>query len=124
VREIHGHEANECNRAITIEANDQNPDNGNASHRYEVSINGLRRTAYNPQFISFQDGPIKEVGINGLTQEVLLAILIDRLECFQTSKYACVENETALGHVKAALEALGQRTKKREDRGVEGTHTV
>jgi len=29
--------------------------------------------------IAFQNGPIKEFGVNGITQEALLAIVIDRL---------------------------------------------
>lgn len=69
------------------------------------------------QEIYFQNGPIKEVGTNGLTHEVLLAIVIDRLQGFQRGQYACAENQTALDAVLAAQESLLNRT-----RGVEGTH--
>jgi hypothetical protein len=62
--------------------------------------------------------------VNGITNEVLYAILIDRLECFQTSEFANVFNENALALTRAALEQLECRTRERERRGVEGTHTV
>lgn len=123
MREIHGHEVNECNEAIRITADERNPQNGNASHVYEISWteicgNGRMKS------LRFQDGPIKEAGVNGITQEVLLAILIDRLECFQESQWACDENARALIHLQAARDNLLERTKKRLARGVEGTHTV
>lgn len=133
MREIHGHEVNECNKAIRIYADDQNPDNGNASHHYVCTypVAGHKDDwRFRPfrgmaeKEIDFQDGPIKEVGTNGITQEVLLTILIDRLEGFQTSKYANGYNETALAHCKEALAALNARTAEREKRGVEGTHEV
>lgn len=125
MREIHGHEVNECNKAIIIHADDVNPENGNASHHYSMHLAprepGAPTIAFN---LSFQDGPIKETGVNGITQEVLLTILIDRLEGFQTSKYANGYNETALAHCKEALAALNARTTEREKRGVEGSHAV
>lgn len=34
-----------------------------------------------------------------------------------------IENAVALGHLRAAAEVLEERTRNREDRGVEGTHT-
>jgi hypothetical protein len=36
--------------------------------------------------ILFQNGPIAEAGVNGVTHEVLLAVLIDRLEAFQAGR--------------------------------------
>lgn len=60
----------------------------------------------------------------GVTMEALLAVVIDRLECFQTYQmghFKCIENEEALGHLTKALAALHDRTLKRRQRGVEGT---
>lgn len=71
---------------------------------------------------SFQNGPIKEVGINGVTHEALLAIVIDRLSAFQAGPYACLENHVALAHCEDALRCLHVRTRARIARGVEGTH--
>ena len=125
MRTLQRHETNDANRAIALSADDRNPDNGNASHVYTMCFapqpNG---PTPDTQVIRFQDGPIKVCGVNGITQEVLLTILIDRLEGFQSSKWACAENELALKHCEAALEALESRTRARETRGVEGTHAV
>jgi hypothetical protein len=56
--------------------------------------------------IQFQNGPIAEAGVNGITQEVLLAIVADRLRSFQAGPYACQENADALSHVSAAQAVL------------------
>lgn len=109
--------------AWTVRADERNPLNGNASHVYEV-ISGMNGERTDVQVIRFQNGPIGEVGVNGLTNEALLAIVADRLEGFQSSKWACLENEEALAHVKDALVALESRTSKRLARGVEGTSAV
>jgi hypothetical protein len=72
--------------------------------------------------ILFQNGPIKESGVNGVTQEALLAIVIDRLRSFQAGEYSCRENAIALTHCEEALMWLQRRTVARIKRGVEGTH--
>ncbi len=72
--------------------------------------------------ISFQNGPIKEVGVNGVTHEALLAILIDRLRSFQAGPYSNRANAIALTKMEEALMWLQQRTRERIKRGVEGTH--
>ncbi len=125
MRELTSHKINECNDAITIKVLDE-PGQGGACHNYQVSWpfkhpNGREMVA--DQTIMFQNGPIKEVGTNGITQEVLLAILIDRLEHFQRGPYACAENAEALMNLFSAQTALHSRTKARVVRGVEGTHT-
>jgi hypothetical protein len=71
--------------------------------------------------INFQNGPIKEFGHNGLTQEALFAIIIDRLDGFQSGKFACRENAVALTHTESALLWLTKRTLDRLARNVEGT---
>ena len=74
------------------------------------------------QLVSFQNGPIKEFGVNGITGEALLAIQIDRLRGFQNGPYKCRENAIALTHIEEALMWLQRRTVERIKRGVEGTH--
>ncbi len=93
---------------------------GNAHHRYTIND----KKAQVLGFLTFQDGPIKEAGINGVMDENLLAILIDRLTGFQSGKYACQENATALSKCKSALVMLKARTIRREKEGKEGTHKI
>lgn len=119
---------------LYIEIKDK-PGAGGAHHHYEIGgfdinanptlTNARRMICVSPgpytTEIYFQNGPIKEHGVNGVTQEALMAICIDRLESFQAGPFACKENATALWHLKRALEALHSRTKERQSRGVEGT---
>jgi hypothetical protein len=70
--------------------------------------------------VTFQDGPIADGVPNGGSNEVLLAIVLDRLQAFQAGKFPCVENEQAIGAVQVALRALTSRTAERTHRGVEG----
>lgn len=44
-----------------------------------------------------------------ITNEVLLAVLIDRLEGFQTGPYPCPQNEDALNLLRVALNLLKDR---------------
>lgn len=127
-RIINDHIINPCNDKIQIEVNDQ-PGAGGANHRYEIT--GFDTTnnpsnedlaSFSKQIILFQNGPINEVGVNGITQEVLLAIVADRLRSFQSGPYACRENSLALTKIEEAQHWLQQRTIARMRRGVEGTH--
>jgi len=129
MRTITTHHTNEANRAITIEADEQDTNNGNASHVYTLAVHDPHTgytiaSARDNQVIQFQHGPIAEVGVNGITNEALLAIVIDRLEGFQSGKFANDFNKDALEYTRRALSVLEERTKERAARGVEGTHTV
>jgi len=96
------------------------PGAGGACHEYEVQpVDG----AQNPPFakVSFQNGAIKENSVNGIHQEDLLAIVIDRLESFQKGDFRCRENALAITKVEEAMMWLNSRTKKRVDKGIEGT---
>lgn len=78
--------------------------------------------------ITWQDGPLG-VGAdrkepNGAFVETVLSAVKQRLEFFQKSKFACDENEAAIGSIQLALGALARRTTKRQDQGIEGTHAV
>ena len=122
MREITSHIGNPANDRLRITVLDQ-PGAGGANHEYRVEATDdgsgkPHKIAYH--HISFQNGPINEHGVNGITQEVLLAIVADRLEGFQAGPFASDYNAKALEHVKAAQESLLQRTRDRMARGVEG----
>ena len=115
MRKLEGHRvAGAFNDNIVIYVVDE-PGSGGASHCYDVVLPDGNSTR-----IEFQNGPIKEAGINGLTQEVLLAIVIDRLASFQRGPFACEANQTALGFAEETLAVLHDRTRERMGRGVEG----
>ena len=72
-----------------------------------------------PSEIKFQLGPVGSNGVNGITNEALLAILIHRTK-FLDSKFGCDENKRAIQHMEEALVNLEVRTARRMVRGVEG----
>lgn len=117
MRVLTGHQVNPANKELKIQVMDE-PGPGGAHHQYLIT---MPRRAYR---VDFQNGPIKEAGVNGITHEALLAILIDRLECFQAGEYANDYNAAALKHLQLAQRELFDRTREREARGVEGTHNV
>jgi len=74
--------------------------------------------------VDFQEGPIKENGVNGVANEDLLGMVLCRLENFQKSEYKCRENAIAITKIEEALMWLRKRTNARVKRGVEGTSKV
>lgn len=125
-REITTHKVNGCNDAITVTAKDD-PSQYGANHLYRIEYDD-KKWGPDPvsmrqvQEIHFQEGPILEVGTNGVTHEVLLAIVKDRLEGFQKGPFACRENALALTKIEEAMHWLHHRTAQRIARGVEGTN--
>lgn len=73
--------------------------------------------------IRFQRGPVKLTGVNGVHNEDLLAIVIDRLHSFQSGPMACRENALALTKLEEAMHWLNHRTTTRQDMNIEGTET-
>lgn len=101
----------------------------NAPHTFEVVRKLDANTEFNPETdllakIHFQEGPIKENGVNGVANEDLLVMVIRRLQGFQDSPYSCRENAMAITKLEEALLWLRKRTMGRENRGVEGTNAV
>lgn len=98
------------------------PGQGGACHKYVVHSTGKPSELLGD--VNFQNGPILEAGINGVQNEDLLAIVIDRLEGFQSGNYACRDNAIALTKCQEALLWLQKRTRDRQSRGVEGKSIV
>ena len=86
-------------------------------HLYNI-LHGVTQTD-----IHFQDGPVAEFGVNGPTNEALLAILIHRTK-FLNGKFPCRENSLAITKMEEALMWLEKRTAERQARGVEGKNAV
>jgi len=99
---------------------------GNAHHEYYISrepqtSDEEKQPAGEFGFVRFQNGPIGENGINGCHQEDLLAIVLHRLQSFQSGEFACRENALAITKIEEAMHWLNARTADRQKRGVEGT---
>lgn len=131
-RSINDHVVNPANDQLTITVTDE-PGAGGANHLYMIEGFDTESNASDPftarhgqpakhATILFQNGPIAEVGVNGITQEVLLAIVADRLRSFQAGPFSCRENALALTKIEEAMHWLQQRTLRRMRAGVEGTH--
>lgn len=81
--------------------------------------------------IDWQKGPLgrgedrKEP--NGAFVETILAAALQRIQFYQTAssgRFQCRENSLAITKIEEALMWLDKRTKDREARQVEGTHSV
>ena len=141
MRNITDHKVNGLNEAIEITAGAPSP--GGAPYQYNLIGRGEHIPNIGPRpfgvNLRFQNGPIAKVeDMNGITNEALLAVVIDRMRSFQhpivntsdggtghdftqRGTYACRENACALTHLEEALMWLQKRTHDRMKRGVEGT---
>jgi hypothetical protein len=79
-------------------------------------------------FISWQDGPLnrgaERIEPNGAFVEGVIAAALDRMEFYQDSKFACHDNAMVIECLKNALLWCEHRTADREQREVEGTHSL
>jgi hypothetical protein len=130
MRTLEGHKVNPANDTLTVTVADE-PGAGGANHEYWIQSIPKNTGAQNTSgmvdvSLKFQNGPIAVDGngVNGVTHEVLLEIIADRLRSFQKGPYSCKANACALTHIEEAQHWLQQRTIERMRRGVEGTHTV
>lgn len=105
---------------LTVEVLDT-PGHGGACNEYAFVDS---KTGKEVGRLSFQNGPISENGSNGVTNEAVLVALAHRIRGFQSGPYICDENREALEHLNKAQDVLFSRTKKRLDRGVEGTRVL
>lgn len=118
--DVTDHQINELNQAIRIVSYDNKPGDPGFCHYRLIHVTEHTGTLISE--IHFQEGLPSEVGCNGITNEALLAIVIDRLRGFQSGPFACRENALALTKIEEALHWLQARSRDRSARGVEGTY--
>lgn len=121
MRKLTDHKLNGLNDSLEIDVLDE-PGEGGASHIYFISAGDVTKDGAVTCEIRFQNGPIQEAGVNGISGEALLTIVIDRLRSFQRGAFACRENAIALTNLEESLMWLQKRTRDRLARGVEGTN--
>lgn len=119
----HHHDGHGLNDSILISCDERDPDNGNASHYYMVDHVGVPceegggRLAH----VQFQHGPRDEPDSKtGCTDAVLLAIVLDRYEGFQSGQFKCRENAMVITKLEEALHWMKHRADARARRGVLG----
>jgi len=104
---------------LTVTALDE-PGPGGACHEYLIAAPNDPQGLESGCAIHFQNGPIKEVGMNGIQSVALLAVIIDQLRAWQAGPFKCHENAMALVAGEEMLGWLQIRTANRIARGVEG----
>lgn len=102
--------------ALYVNAISKRGDENVDGHLY-VAVAGLAP----PTEIAFQRGPVTEVGVNGLQNEQLIAVLVHRLGVLNKA-FPCRENSIAITKLEEARLWLEKRTADRKARGVEGTN--
>jgi hypothetical protein len=96
---------------------DRDPNAGGASHTYGIQWGGPKDVCS----IQFQHGARGVEGSSpGVFDDDLLAVLEDRLACFQAGPFACEENEQALAGIRHTRFHLGLRVARRMAQGVLG----
>ena len=129
-RSLYDHKVTELNRQhVIVEALDVRNDDG-ANHKYSIAVvvnavapDGTRQVIESC-ILNFQNGGLREVGPNGITDQALLAIVLDRLRGFQSGPFSCRENAIAITKLEEALMWTGKRAADRAARGVEGTRAA
>lgn len=125
-RRLYDHGVTKLNReSIVVETADLRGED-NAHHKYTIDVIRFGQTGDTPDelvercTLNFQNGGLAEVGPNGITEQALLAVVLDRLRSFNDGPYRCRENSMMITKIEEALMWSGKRAADRAMRGVEG----
>lgn len=87
-------------------------------HVYTIEVPRQHDGSYTT-LLEFQNGPLQEFGVNGITNEQLLEILLHRMAILNKA-FPCRENSLAITNMEQSLMWLERRTNRRMAAGVEG----
>ena len=126
VRVLTDHKTNKFNReCVNVSAIDKKSSD-NANHRYEISVwKNAETSDQNDELVevcnlNFQNGGLKEVGANGITDQALIAVVLDRVRGFNGGQFRCRENSMIITKLEEAMLWMEKRSNDRARRGVEG----
>ena len=126
------HDGLGLNDLITIRKSSKDLGNGHAAHCYtffmEISETERSRELCAPGQVGervgalrFQHGPRNERdSMPGLTNEAVVAVVLDRLRDFQCGPFKCRENAIAITKLEEALLWMDKRARTRHKQGVLG----
>lgn len=77
----------------------------------------------NVVMFTIQDGPIGDVGVNGIQVAEMLEYVKEVFKSLNTA-YPCRENSLTITKIEEAIHWQYARTKDRESRGVEGKNVI
>lgn len=87
---------------------------GNGRHEFNAEVDGKQ-----VMYAQFQRGHPKDPDSTpGILDSVMMAVLIERYEAFQSGPFHCTENDAILGHLRQAMELTKARAKERASRDV------
>lgn len=121
--EIIDHKSTGLNEHIRIDVLDS-PGPGGACHEYLIQPlipeENPPAGAINAVTLKFQKGGVQTAGVNGLSNEALLAVLLHRYRGLRDGPFPCRENVVTVILLEEVLSIQKRRTMERSARGVEG----
>jgi len=124
ITEITTHHVAGAMNTVRIFPTDDKVEEGKAHNSYMLRIGKPGHESQGEVRLKFQSGTLQDTIPNGITNEALLAVIIDRLQAYQAGLLKCHENSVAIDRLQDALDVLKIRTEDRVKRGVEGTNKV
>ena len=121
-RPLFDHKNNKFNReCVEVETMDTRASDG-AHHEYVIRVNP-ENSVGTPVMVcglQFQNGGLKEVGANGITDQALIAVVLDRMRSFNDGQFRCRENSMIITKLEEAMLWMEKRSNDRARRNVEG----
>ena len=121
MRELLDHKIDPFNTEhIFVKAEDDGLQEGTPPSKFYIFLKGHNQDGNKLPTLKFQDGPLRVDNPwgttfhppNGISNEVLLAIVIDRLEAIQKGDKATKDNASAVKFLRNALSALAKPYKE------------
>lgn len=119
-RELDDHKTSKLNRENIVVKTADFRAVDNAHHKYTVECKDADGATVECCEINFQNGGLKDVGPNGITEQALMAIILDRYRSFNAGPYSCRENAMVITKLEEVLMWSEKRANDRAKRGVEG----
>jgi hypothetical protein len=96
-------------KIVLVRVGERGP--GGAFNRFDyAAFDGVDPKPSIQGIIQFQDGDPAVVGVNGVTMEVLLSVIVDRLKDYEAGPFACEENHRAISLLDRALSNMKKRS--------------